>query len=159
MNRTAKLFRTFGEDYHERKLEEAYLFPVVRKARGPAARYPDILVAQHARGRAVTDYILGVSSNGQTLSSHAADLVQTLDAFVIMYQNHTAREDTIVFPAWKTALSEHELEELGEKFEEIEKQQFGMDGYEDAVKQIDEIERALGLADLAQFTPLPPPRL
>ena len=30
--KTAKLFRTFGEDYHERKLEEAYIFPAVRKA-------------------------------------------------------------------------------------------------------------------------------
>ena len=33
--RTAKLFRSFGEDYHERKLEEAHIFPVVKR---PAAR-------------------------------------------------------------------------------------------------------------------------
>jgi hemerythrin-like domain-containing protein len=35
--RTAKLFRSFGEDYHERKLEEAYIFPAIKKAAGPAA--------------------------------------------------------------------------------------------------------------------------
>src|SRR4051794_20252495 len=29
--KTAKLFRAFGEDYHERKLEEKFIFPVVRK--------------------------------------------------------------------------------------------------------------------------------
>ena len=29
--RTAKLFRSFGEDYHERKLEEAYIFPAYEK--------------------------------------------------------------------------------------------------------------------------------
>lgn len=34
--RTAKLFRTFGEDYHERKLEEAFIFPAVKKAGGQA---------------------------------------------------------------------------------------------------------------------------
>jgi len=75
-----------------------------------------------------------------------------------MYQNHAAREDTIVFPAWKTALSQQQLEKLGDEFEDIEKQQFGTDGYEEAVKRIGEIEQRLGLADLAQFTPPPPPR-
>src|SRR5260370_26074220 len=27
LHRAAKLFRTFGEDYHEKMLEEAYIFP------------------------------------------------------------------------------------------------------------------------------------
>ena len=75
-----------------------------------------------------------------------------------MYQNHTAREDTIVFPAWKDALSERQLREMGDKFEDIERQQFGKDGFEDAVKQIGQIEQALGFADLAQFTAPPPPK-
>ena len=47
LHQTAWLFRTFGEDYHEKKLEETYIFPVVRKAGGPAAAYPDVLIAQH----------------------------------------------------------------------------------------------------------------
>jgi hypothetical protein len=47
---------------------------------------------------------------------------------------------------------------MGEKFEEIEHQAFGEDGFDEAVKQIGEIEAALGLTDLAQFTaPQPPP--
>jgi len=45
---------------------------------------------------------------------------------------------------------------MGDKFEEIEQQQFGKDGYEDAVKQIGDIEGALGFADLSQFTAPPP---
>src|SRR3989442_12341706 len=36
LHRTAELFRTFGEDYHERMLEEQHVFPVVRK-QGPEA--------------------------------------------------------------------------------------------------------------------------
>ena len=59
--RTAKLFRSFGEDYHERKLEEAYIFPAIKKAGGPAAGYADVLKAQHDRGREVTEYILAVT--------------------------------------------------------------------------------------------------
>jgi hemerythrin-like domain-containing protein len=31
LHQTAQLFRTFGEEYHEKKLEEAHIFPVVRK--------------------------------------------------------------------------------------------------------------------------------
>ena len=37
LQRTAKLFRAFGEDYHEKKLEEAYIFPAVKRAGGPTA--------------------------------------------------------------------------------------------------------------------------
>jgi hypothetical protein len=94
-----------------------------------------------------------------TAGGHVADaqsLARAFEGFVLMYQNHTAREDTILFPAWKDALSGHELEELGEKFEDIEKAQFGGDGFDKAVKQIGDIEQSLGFADLAQFTPPSP---
>jgi hypothetical protein len=47
---------------------------------------------------------------------------------------------------------------MGDKFEDIEHQQFGKDGHEDAVAQIAQIEQALGLADIAQFTAPPPPK-
>ncbi|MBO0857240.1 MAG: hypothetical protein J2P21_02050 [Chloracidobacterium sp.] len=59
--RKPKLFRTFGEDYHEKKLEEPYIFTAVKKAGGPAASYPDILVLQHTRGREITEYIQSVT--------------------------------------------------------------------------------------------------
>ena len=156
--RTAKLFRSFGEDYHEKKLEEAHIFPAVRKAGGPAAAYVDVLVAQHNRGREITDYILGVAGKGAIGSGDAEPLARVFETFVLMYQNHTAREDTIVFPAWKEALSERQLREMGDEFEDIERRTFGKDGFEDAVRQIAEIEQTLGFADLAQFTAPSPPK-
>ena len=158
LNRTAKLFRAFGEDYHEKKLEEQHIFPIIRKSGGPAAAYPDILVAQHNRGREVTDYILAKTGHGLIGAGDAEPLSRAMTSFVVMYQNHAAREDTIVFPAWKTALSQKRIDELGDEFEDIEKKQFGHDGFEDAVKTMAQIEQALGYADLAQFTPPPPPR-
>ena len=156
--RTARLFRSFGEDYHERKLEEAYIFPAIKKAGGPAAGYADVLKAQHDRGREVTEYVLAVTGKGVIGTGDAEPLARALESFVLMYQNHAAREDTIVFPAWKETLSEHQLHEMGDKFEDIERRTFGKDGFDDAVKQIGEIEQALGLADIAQFTAPPPPR-
>ncbi|HWO85181.1 MAG TPA: hypothetical protein VNN75_01685 [Stellaceae bacterium] len=65
---------------------------------------------------------------------------------------------TIVFPAWKDALLEHQRGQMGEEFEEIERRQFGKDGFEDAVAQIGQVEAALGYADLAGFNAPPPPR-
>ena len=156
--RTAKLFRSFGEDYHERKLEEAHIFPVVKRAGGPAAAYVEVLKAQHDRGREVTDYILTVAGKGSIGIGDAEPLARAFESFVLMYQNHTAREDTIVFPAWKDALSERQLREMGDKFEDIEHRTFGKDGFDDAVTQIGEIEQALGLADISQFTAPPPPK-
>jgi hemerythrin-like domain-containing protein len=158
LTRTAKLFRSFGEDYHERKLEEAYIFPALKKAGGPAAGYADVLKAQHDRGREVTEYILAVTGKGVIDTGDAKPLAEALESFVLMYENHAARENTIVFPAWKQTLSECQLREIGDKFEEIERQQFGKDGYEDAVAQIGQIEQVLGFDNLAQFTAPPPPK-
>jgi hemerythrin superfamily protein len=81
-----------------------------------------------------------------------------MEGIVRMYANHAAREDTIVFPAWKKTMSEQQLDEAGEQFEEIEHKQFGKDGFDDAEHRISRIEATLGLSDLAQFTPPAPPR-
>ena len=52
-----------------------------------------------------------------------------------------------------------QLDEMNDKFEDIEHEQFGEDGFEDAVKQISAIESSLGLADISQFTAPPPPKV
>ena len=159
LHRTATMFRAFGEDYHEKKLEETHIFPTIKKARGPAAAYVDVLIAQHQRGRELTDYILAVVAKGAIATGDAETLTRVLDSVELMYEHHAAREDTIVFPAWKNALSAQQLDEMGETFEEIEHRQFGKDGFEDAVAQIAQIEGALGMADIAQFTAPPPPKV
>jgi hemerythrin-like domain-containing protein len=150
------LFRSFGEDYHEKKLEEAFIFPVLKGKGGPAAAYPDILIAQHNRGREITDYLLAIT-RGAKIGANAEALATAMEGLVRMYQHHAAREDTIVFPAWKEAISDSQYDELSDKFEEIEHQEFGKDGFEDAVKKIGEIEISFGLADIAQFTAPRPP--
>jgi hemerythrin-like domain-containing protein len=154
LNKTAKLFKDFGEDYHERKLEEAHIFPAIRKT--PAGGMVDTLIAQHQRGRDITQYILQATASGRVGSGDAEPLARAFESFALMYENHASREDTIIFPAWKNALSGKQLHEMGEKFEDIEKAQFGGDGYDDAVKQIAAVEQSLGFADLARFTAPPP---
>jgi hemerythrin-like domain-containing protein len=159
LQKTAKLFRAFGEEYHEKKLEEAYIFPAVKKVGGEAATYPDILIAQHNRGREITDYLISVTQGGKLGASNGEQLAKALESFVVMYRNHAAREDTIIFPAWKQTMTGKQLDEMNDKFEDIEHEQFGEDGFEDAVKQISAIESSLGLADISQFTAPPPPKV
>jgi hemerythrin-like domain-containing protein len=157
--RTGQLFHQFGEVYHEKMLEEEHIFPVVRKGGGEAAKLPDILIAQHARGREITDYLLAVTKSGRIATANAEPLARSLEAFVLMYRNHAAREDTIVFPAWKTHFTNKQLDELSDQFEEIEHKMFGKDGFDDAVEKISAIEMTLGLGDLSQFTAPPPPAI
>lgn len=158
IRKTAQLFRDFGENYHEKMLEERHIFPRIRKMGKPElTRYADILTAQHERGREITNYILAVTNASRIGSANAEPLAGVFEGFVLMYQNHAAREDTIIFPAWKTNFTDKQLDEIGDQFEDIEHKMFGKDGFDDAEEKISGIESVLGLSDLAQFTPPHPP--
>jgi len=148
----AKLFQAFGEHYHEQLLEERHIFPVIRKAGGEAAALVDTLLAQHARGREVTAYILDRTKAGSIATGDAAPMARSLTAFSRMYEPHAAREDTVVFPAFKSAVGPRGYDELGEQFEDIEKREFGGDGFDMALGRVAELERRLGTADLGSFT-------
>jgi hemerythrin-like domain-containing protein len=156
LQRAAKLFKSFGEDYHEKKVEEPYVFAAVKKAGGPAAAIVDVLVRQHDRGRQITDWLVAKTA-GAKIGASAEHVAGVLESFARMYEEHAAREDTIVFPAFKASMPHDDFEKLGDKFEDIEKQTFGKDGFDDAVKQMSEIEGALGLSDLGMFDAPPPP--
>ncbi len=153
--RSAKLMRSFAEDYHEKQLEEAHIFPAVKKAGGTAASEIDALLAQHQRGREITDYLISVSQK-PIAAAGASDLASVLEGFARMYEEHAAREDTIVFQAWKQALSAKQLDEMGDLFEDIEHKTFGKDGFDDAVDQIAAIEKSFGLDPTALIAPPPP---
>jgi hemerythrin-like domain-containing protein len=148
----AELFRRFGEHYHEQLLEEQHIFPIVRRAGGAGADLVDTLLAQHARGREITGYILERTRTGSIAAGDAQPLSAAMIAFCRMYEAHTAREDTIIFPAFKKALGNRKYEELGDQFEDIERKEFGGDGFDMALDKIGAIERALGVSDLAGFT-------
>lgn len=150
--KTARLFRDFGEDYHEKKLEEKFIFPPLKWQGGRVAGLTDVLISQHSRGREITDYIIAVTKAGKLDPGNIEPLVRAMESMVRMYRPHASREDTIIFPAWKEALTAQQLNQMGDKFEDVEQKQFGKDGFENAVRQITDIENELGLAELSQFT-------
>lgn len=154
---TAELFRRFGENYHERSLEERHVFPAVIGAGGQSAAICRTLASQHQRGRQITDYILASSTGAGIGRSQAQAVADVLAGMVRMYQHHTAIEDTVAFPAWKHTLTPARYSRLSEQFEALEQRMFGRDGFQDAVERIAGIEQAFGLADLAALTAPPPP--
>ena len=62
--KAADIFHQFGEEYHERKLEEEHVFPAMEKAGGANAQLPSVLKLQHDRGREIVAYITSAGRIG-----------------------------------------------------------------------------------------------
>lgn len=149
---SAKIIRSFIEDYHE-KLEEDFLFPRFRTAK----RLVDLVAVlsdQHRAGRRLTDTTLRLSTS-QALKDpqERKGLAESLRLFIRMYNPHEAREDTVLFPAFRKLVSPNEYSALGEEFEKKEHALFGDKGFEAIVDRVAAIEKTLGIFDMAQFTP------
>jgi hemerythrin-like domain-containing protein len=141
----AGIVRRFVEDYHE-KLEEQFVFPRLQTARREVGLVA-ILLHQHQRGRQVTDDIVRRAGVAAT-----PELARALRNFVRMYRPHVAREDTVLFPAFREVVGRAGYRELGEQFEEKEHQLFGEHGFENTVADVARLEAVLGIDDLARFT-------
>ncbi len=149
---SAKIIRDFVEDYHE-KLEEDFLFPRFKKA-NKLIDLVNVLLQQHQAGRRLTDITMHLATN-QALKNadDRRKLVDSMRQFIRMYNPHEAREDTVLFPAFRGIVSAHEFDSLGEDFEKKEDELFGQGGFFKVVDHVAEIEKQLGIYDLAQFTP------
>jgi hemerythrin-like domain-containing protein len=143
--------REFIENYHE-KSEEGDIFPRLEKA-GKLTDLVATLRQQHAAGRKVTAAIMTMTQSDKVYGENRQKLVAALNAFVRMYRPHEAREDTVVFPEFRKLVSDRELDEIGEKFEDSEHNLFGKEGFKSIVKQVAELEKQVGIYDLNQFTP------
>jgi hemerythrin-like domain-containing protein len=97
LEKAAQLFQAFGEDYHEKRLEEEYILPAVKKTQNAASPYADILLAQHNRGREITSYILASTKGDKIPTANMPSFITALETFVRMYEHHAAIEDTNCF--------------------------------------------------------------
>jgi len=148
---SAGIIRTFVEDYHE-KQEENYLFPRFKKA-NQLTDLVDTLLQQHHAGRIITDQITQITKQSTRSQADDQRLIELLTSFNSMYRPHEAREDTVLFPAFRKIVSQHEYDSLGEEFENNEHKLFGDEGFEMMVGKVADIEKKLGIYELAQFTP------
>ncbi|HEX2848506.1 MAG TPA: hemerythrin domain-containing protein [Chitinophagaceae bacterium] len=147
----AGIVRVFVEDYHE-KQEEDYLFPRFKKAH-QLEGLVDTLLNQHQAGRWLTDQIMQLSKSTSASEGERQQLLQALTSFNYMYRPHEAREDTVLFPAFRKIVSQNEYDSLGEEFEKNEHKRFGKDGFDTMVDKVAGIEKVLDIYELSQFTP------
>jgi hemerythrin-like domain-containing protein len=148
----AGIVRRFVEDYHE-KLEEDFVFPRFERA-NKMVDLVTVLRQQHQAGRRVTDAIQGLSTPAAAQSTEGRPkLVTALRAFIRMYRPHSAREDTVLFPELRALVGAKEYDALGDKFEDKERALFGPKGFEGVVAEVAQLEKTLGIHDLASFTP------
>ena len=148
----ALIIHDYIEGFHE-GLEEGYVFPRLRRDPAVVGTVTTLLV-QHARGRVLTQFILArATPSDLTSSGTRARLAAAMQAFVRMYEPHEAREDTVIFPAFRQIVPAQELAGLGQHFDDLERQQFGRDEFGAMVARVARIEQNLGIYDLNQFTP------
>jgi hemerythrin-like domain-containing protein len=149
---SAKIVRKFLEDYHE-KLEEDHVFPRLEKAQ-QLVDLVKTLKEQHQVGRQLTDYILEHSSeDGLKDEIQRMAVADHMRLYIRIFRPHEAREDTILFPAFRKLLPKDEYMKLGDLFEDREHELFGEDGFEKTVGLVENIEKQLNIYNLSEFTP------
>ncbi|HEY9766842.1 MAG TPA: hemerythrin domain-containing protein, partial [Chroococcales cyanobacterium] len=115
----AGLVKRFIEDYHE-KLEEDSLFPRFEKA-GKLRDLVAVLKEQHQAGRRTTAQIFSLADSPSLESSEfRKSLAIALRKFIRMYGPHAAREDTVLFPSFRSVVSPKEYDEYADLFEDKE---------------------------------------
>ncbi|HEY9525002.1 MAG TPA: hemerythrin domain-containing protein [Thermopolyspora sp.] len=151
LNAAAHVIRSFIEGHHE-YLEEQYVFPWLRKA-GELTDTVSVLLLQHRRGRDLTGRILESTTSSKTPDAQVRHgLVTDMAAFIRMYEPHESREDTVVFPTFRDVVPPKEFLQLADIFEKEEHRVTGPSGFAGVVNQVADIEKSLGIYDLAQFT-------
>ena len=147
----AAFVRDFIENYYER-MQEEFLFPHFQRT-DELNNLVQVLQVQHRIGRRITEKIIRLSQLVNISREDIKELITLLASFNTMYRPHDARESTILFPAFREIVSNHELEIVGDRFLEREEKLFGAPYFEVMLARIVKIEKVLGIYDLEQFTP------
>jgi hemerythrin-like domain-containing protein len=115
----ALIIHDYIEAFHE-ELEEAYVFRRLMQADQLKPTVSTLLL-QHARGRELTQLILAESGgSGSLTTAPAVRVASAMDAFERMYEPHEAREDTVVYPAFRALLTPAEIADLGGRFADLQ---------------------------------------
>lgn len=147
-----ELTKRFVEEYHQ-TLEEEYLFPLFYRQRDDV-RLVQTLLQQHHAARCISDKLIKILREGHaSYAKSRPSLDGLLRQYVMLYAPHAAREDTELFPAFRTLVNGKQWETMGKQFEAAEVRRFGENGFEKIVRQVAGMEQALSINDLNQFTP------
>lgn len=152
LGQSVAIIQDFIENHHER-LEEDYIFPLFEKNK-KKLNLVRTLRKQHESGRVITSQLKEIVNSKKKLDKvMKRNIKSLLKKFITMYRPHEAREDTVLFPMIRSLMSEKEFDELSEKFEALENEAFGPNGFSTILKKVENIEKELNIYQLDQFTP------
>jgi hemerythrin-like domain-containing protein len=152
LHKAASIVRNLLENHHE-IMEETYIFPVVEKD-GELFEMIQVLKQQHIKGRKLTDFILDNSNNRAIQHDiKRQTLADYLESYIRMFRPHESREGTIIFPKFRTLISDEDYKKLSYIVEEHEESIIGEGGFGKLIDTVADIERELGIYNLDQFTP------
>ncbi|MGE5556966.1 MAG: hemerythrin domain-containing protein [Caulobacteraceae bacterium] len=152
LNKAAITIKDYIHDHHERE-EEDFLFPRFRDA-GYLVDLVETLNEQHDKSRPITDRIIDLTRPG-TMTDEVLwlEIVDSCKTFTQMYRHHSAREDTILFPALYDICTREDIDDIKGKMEERDERFEKDKGLERLLANISRIEQAAGTADLSRYTP------
>jgi len=152
IEKAAEIIQLFIEGYHE-KDEENYLFPLFERNK-VMVDLVKTLLDQHEKGRALTAQIKKFAhERGKANAGDSSEFITLLNSYIAMYTAHAAREDTELYPAFHSLISTSDYKKLADLFEDEETAALGKDGFERMVLSVAELEKQLGIENLAHYTP------
>lgn len=136
---------------HHELEEERILFPIVERRKNLGALV-SVLVGQHQAARGLTGTIANVATHKRLRDDNQRGVVlNAMREFASMYEPHGVFEDTIVYPAFRNALTPQEYMGYARRFAEEERKFNGAEGFERRSVELTGIEQSLGIA-LANYT-------
>lgn len=145
-----KLIVDYIEGHHER-IEELLVFPELTKG----DKHGDLvatLVHQHQVGKDITTMIQKRFVSKKVSRSNLTDTARSMRAYAAMFRPHALREDTVVYPAIRESMTANQYAEFSGRVRELEDKMVHVGDLQQLVKQVSEIEIALGIHDLSKFT-------
>ncbi|MGW5820330.1 hemerythrin domain-containing protein [Streptomyces noursei] len=147
----ANLMLRYIHGYHE-EMEEKFIFLRLKREH-LLTPLIDVLWRQHWGGKTLTLRLVAATAAARRHEVGAQRVQRDMAAFVRMYEPHEAREDTVVFPAWRDLVSDREFDVVREKMDAVQERVLGERGFAGALSEISAVERSLGIFRLAQYTP------
>jgi hemerythrin-like domain-containing protein len=136
-----EFFSVFVDKCHHGK-EEELLFPAleavgIKREGGPIG----VMLEEHERGREYVRKMKGTFSEYRAGQAEAGTgFIREARGYIDLLDQHTHKEDTVLFPLADKQLSDAILAELSKGFERIEIQKIGVGRHEEFHKMLDHLE-------------------
>jgi hypothetical protein len=149
-SQAAEIAKGFIHD-HQEKMEEELVFTRF-KSGGRMVELVGVLANQHEAGRKLTERIAAAAPQARNREPREA-MSRDVQAQIAMYRPHMAREATDLFPALRHLVTADEYAAMADEMDKRERQAFGADGFEKIAKKVADVEKVIGIEDIAVFTP------